>query len=154
MKSKNIKYITSIALCAACIFSTSVSAISYNTLIFSPSASCTADTNSSGTGIFSEENMKYLSEEEQKQLKEIQTLKDRGIKLSDDQIHQLQCIVTTVVRSKLGDEKFKDFNVLMEKKNNNQDLTLEEKQRLKEYKKTLHNCEDCSNNEVFKQFFR
>lgn len=154
MRSNNIKYITSLTLAAVCIFPTCASALSYNNFISSPSISCTADINSSGTGIFSEENMQYLSEEEKKQLKEIQTLKDKGIKLSDAQVQQLQCIVTTVVRSKLGDEKFKDFNVLMEKKNNNVDLTLEEKERLKEYKKTLHNCEDCSNNEVFKQFFR
>lgn len=151
MKNKNLKYILALILACGCFFKTSINVLADNNIAY---LTFSNKSTSNGTGIFSEENLQYLSEEEQKQLKEIQKLKDKGIKLSDDQLQQLQCIVTTVVRAKLGDEKFKDFNILMEKKNNKTTLTNEEHQRLKEYKKTLHNCEDCSNNEVFKQFFR
>ena len=152
MKSKNSKYVLALILACGCIFKTSINVLADNNIPYLTVFN--NESTSKGTGIFSDENLQYLSEEEQKQLIEIQSLKDKGIKLSDDQIHQLQCIVTTVVRAKLGDEKFKDFNILMEKKNNKTALTDEEHQRLREYKKTLHNCEDCSNNEVFKQFFR
>ena len=152
-----MKKICALVFISACICGTSAYTLSNNdkfSNIDNNTVMCNTNTNSQGTGIFAKENLKYLSEKEQEQLKEIQALKDKGIKLSDEQISQLQCIVTTVVRGKLGDEKYKDFSSLMEKKKNDEKLSEEESHRLKEYKKTLHNCEDCSNSEVFKQFFR
>lgn len=106
-------------------------------------------------GIFNEQNLKYLSPEQKKQLKEIKECKDSGKKLSEDQEKALHSIVDCIIKGKLGEEKYKDFKSLMEKKKNGSELTEAENKKLKEYRKTIHGSKECSTtNEVLKQFLR
>ena len=106
-----------------------------------------------GFNLFNEENLKYLSSDQKKELLELKKYKDKGEKLSDDQEKTLHSIVDSIIKGKLGDENYKDFNSLMEKKKSNVTLTAEEDKKLKEYKDIIDGSK-LSTKEIFKQFLR
>lgn len=113
------------------------------------------DDHKHGDGIFSEENLKYLSTEQKKQLKELKECIDSGKKLSEEQEKILHSLIDCIIKGKLGEEKYKDFKCLMEKKKSGSELTEAESKKLKEYKKIIHGSKDCSRtNEILKQFLR
>ena len=155
MKKNYIKHILSFLLTIGCLISIpkDVSAsTSYN--LNSSNRTFYLSNKDRGSGIFNEENQKYLSSNQKKQLKEIQNCKDTGKKLTEEQEKNLNSIVDSVIKGKLGEEKYKNFKTLAEKKRSGTKLTEEEIKNFREYKKILHGCEDCSNRVIFKQFFR
>lgn len=155
MKKQSLKYIAASLTILSCISAIPRKAIAATISDMQTNKQTFYITNrNKGTGIFNEENLKYLSSEQQRQLKEIQNCKDTGKKLSDEQQKNLNSLVDCVIKGKLGNEKYKDFKALMEKKNNDKKLTEDESKRLKEYKKLMHDCDDCSNDETLKQFLR
>lgn len=106
-------------------------------------------------GIFNEENLKYLSSDQKKQLKELKACRDSGKKLSEEQEKTLHSLVDCIIKGKLGEEKYKDFKCLMEKKRSGTELTEAEHKKLKEYRKMIHGSKECSTtNEILKQFLR
>ena len=108
-----------------------------------------------GSWIFDKDNLNYLSKKQKKELAEIKKLKDSGTELSEEQKEQLANIKETVLKKKLGDEKYKDFKALIEKKHCKKELTEEEKAKLKEYKDIIRSSKDDSNNRAtFKDFLR
>jgi len=106
-----------------------------------------------GFNLFNEENFKYLSSNQKKELLELKKYKDNGEKLSDDQEKTLHLIMDCIIKGKLGDENYKDFKYLMEKKKSNDKLTAEEDKKLKEYKDILDGSK-LSTKEILNQFFR
>ena len=103
--------------------------------------------------LFNEENFKYLSSDQKKELRELKKCKDKGEKLSDDQKKTLHSIIDCIIKGKLGDEDYKDFKYLMEKKKSNEKLTTEEETKLKEYKDII-NGSKLSTKEILNQFLR
>lgn len=107
-----------------------------------------------GNWIFNENNLNYLSKKQKKELKEIKQLKDNGKELSDEQKNQLANIKETVLKKKLGDEKFNDFKALIEKKHSKEELSEEEQAKLKEYKDIIKSSKGSNNRATFKDFLR
>lgn len=106
-----------------------------------------------GFNLFNEENFKYLSSDQKKELLELKKYKDKGEKLSDDQEKNLHSIIDCIIKGKLGDENYKDFKYLMEKKKSNEKLTAEEDKKLKEYKDIIDGSK-LSTKEILNQFLR
>ncbi|MCE5221624.1 MAG: hypothetical protein LLF98_10280 [Clostridium sp.] len=106
-----------------------------------------------GFDLFNKENFKYLSSDQKKELLELKKCKDKGEKLSEDQQKTLHSIRDCIVKGKLGDENYKDFKSLMEKKRSNEKLTTEEETKLKEYKDIIDGSK-LSTKEIFNEFFR
>ena len=106
-----------------------------------------------GFNLFNEENYKYLSSDQKKELLELKKYKDKGEKLSDDQEKTLHSIVDSIIKGKLGDENYKNFKSLMEKKKSNEKLTVEEDKKLKEYKDIIDGSK-LSTKEILNQFLR
>lgn len=104
--------------------------------------------------IFDDDNQKYLSKDQKKKLEEIKKTKEKCGTLSDEQKKDLNEIREIIIKNKLGDEKYKDFKCLIEKKKSNNKLTSEEEKKLKEYKKILKLDDDCDNHTTFKEFLR
>ncbi|AOR24361.1 hypothetical protein [Clostridium taeniosporum] len=107
-----------------------------------------------GSWIFDKDNLNYLSKKQKKQLEEIKKLKDNCKELSEEQKQQLIDIKETVLKKKLGDEKYKDFKALIEKKHCKKELTEDEKAKLKEYKDIIRSSKKDSNRATFKDFLR
>lgn len=103
--------------------------------------------------LFSEENFKYLSSDQKKELQELKKYKENGEKLSDDQKKTLHSIIDCIIEGKLGDENYKDFKYLIEKKKSNENLTTEEDKKLKEYKDIIDGSK-LSTKEILNQFLR
>ena len=106
-----------------------------------------------GFNLFNEENFKYLSSDQKKELLELKKCKDKGEKLSDDQEKTLHSIIDCIIKGKLGDENYKDFKYLMEKKKSNEKLTTEEDKKLKDYKDIIDGSK-LSTKEILNQFLR
>lgn len=106
-----------------------------------------------GFNIFNEENLKYLSFDQKKELLEIKKYKDKGEKLSDDQEKTLHSIIDCIIKGKLGDEDYADFKKLIEKKKSNEKLTAEEDKKLKNYKDIIDGSK-LSTKEILNQFLR
>jgi len=106
-----------------------------------------------GFNLFNEANFKYLSSDQKNELLELKKCKDKGEKLSDDQEKTLRSIIDCIIKGKLGDEKYKDFKYLMEKKKSNEKLTTEEDKKLKDYKDIIDGSK-LSAKEIFRQFVR
>ena len=106
-----------------------------------------------GFNLFNEENLKYLSSDQKKELLELKKYKDKGEKLSDDQEKTLHSIIDCIIKGKLGDESYESFRKLMEKKKSNEKLTAEEDKELKEYKDIIDGSK-LSTKEILKQFLR
>ncbi len=84
--------------------------------------------------IFNKENEKYLTKDQCKQWKEIKSCNDKGEKLTAEQEEFLNTVMDCIIKGKLGDKNYKEFKELTTKKQNKENLTNEEKKKLKEYK--------------------
>lgn len=110
--------------------------------------------NDKGSDIFTEENCKYLSDDQKKTLNECKQCKEKGTPLTEDQKKSLTIIIDCIFKGKLGDEKFKDFKNLIEKKQKGTKLTDEEEKKLKEYKNIIENKDKATAADILKQFLR
>ncbi len=104
--------------------------------------------------IFTEENCKYLSSDQKKQLDECKKCTEKGDKLTEAQQKALHEMVDCIIKGKLGDTKYKDFISLMEKKNKGTKLTEDEEKKLKEYMNTIEGKDKPTSAEIIKQFLR
>jgi len=106
-----------------------------------------------GFNLFSEENSKYLSSDQKKDLSKIKKCKDSGETLSKEQDETLQSIIDSIIKGKLGDKDYIEFKVLMEKKKSNEKLTEKEDKKLKEYRSIIDGSK-LSSKEILNQFLR
>jgi hypothetical protein len=106
-----------------------------------------------GFKLFSEDNLKYLSSDQKKELEEIKKCKDNGDTLSKEQEETLQSIIDCIIKGKLGDKNYEEFKILTQKKKSNEKLTDEETTKLKEYRSIIHGCK-LSTKEILNQFLR
>ena len=104
--------------------------------------------------IFTDENCKYLSSDQKKTLTECKQCKEKGTPLSEEQKKSLTIMIDCIIKGKLGDEKYKDFKCLIEKKGKGTKLTEEEEKKLKEYKNMIEGKDKTSAADIFKQFLR
>jgi len=104
--------------------------------------------------LFTDKNCKYLSSEQKKQLDECKKCIEKGDKLTDAQKQALHEMVDCIIKGKLGEEKYKDFNSLMDKKNKGTKLTEDEEKKLKEYINTIEGKDKPTSAEIIKQFLR
>ena len=104
--------------------------------------------------LFTDENCKYLSSDQKKQLDECKKCTEKGEKLTDAQKKALHEMVDCIIKGKLGDEKYKDFTSLMDKKNNGNKLTENEENKLKEYMNKIESKDKPTSAEIIKQFLR
>lgn len=106
-----------------------------------------------GFNLFNRENFKYLSSDQKKELLELKNYKDKGEKLSDDQEKTLHSIMDCIIKGKLGDEDYRNFNYLIEKRKSNEKLTADEYTKLQEYKDIIDGSK-LSTKEILNQFLR
>jgi hypothetical protein len=106
-----------------------------------------------GFNVFSEENYKYISPEQKKELLELKKCKDKGDNLSEDQQKALHSIIDCIIKGKLGDKNYADFKCLIEKKQSNGQLSEEENKRLKDYTDIIDGSK-LSSRDIFNQFLR
>jgi len=106
-----------------------------------------------GFNIFSEENSKYLSSDQKKDLLTIKKYKANGETLSKEQDEKLQLIIDCVIKGKLGDNDYIEFKGLMEKKKSNEKLTEKEDKKLKDYRDIIDGNK-LSTKEILSQFLR
>lgn len=66
--------------------------------------------------MFGEENYKYLSAEQKKELLELKKCKNKGQDLSEEQQKTLHSLIDSIIKGKLGDKDYVDFKSLVEKK--------------------------------------
>jgi ATP-dependent RNA circularization protein (DNA/RNA ligase family) len=161
MNKKIIKYISTSLVMINCFLSIpkiTVADVLSDSNDLESSASYT-DNNSNekdkhkGFDVFSEENHKYLSSEQKKDLLKIKQCKEKGDELSQEQQKAFHTIIETIVKGKLGEKNYEDYKCLIEKKKANQPLTEEEDKNLKEYRAII-NGSKLSNKEILKQFLR
>lgn len=107
-----------------------------------------------GLEIFTDENCKYLSSDQKKTLTECKQCKEKGTPLSEEQKKALNAMIDCIIKGKLGDEKYKDFKCLIEKKGKGTKLTEEEENKLKEYKNIVEGKDKTSAADILKQFLR
>ena len=106
-----------------------------------------------GFNLFSDENSKYLSSDQKKDLLKIKKCKDNGDTLSKEQAETLQSIIDCIIKGKLGDKNYEEFKVLMKKKKSNETLTEKEDKQLKEYRAIIDGSK-LSTKEILNQFLR
>ncbi|HEX9026747.1 MAG TPA: hypothetical protein VF839_09845 [Clostridium sp.] len=106
-----------------------------------------------GFNVFSEENLKYLSSDQKRDLVELRKCKDRNQDLSPEQDKTLHSLIDCIIKAKLGNEKYEDFKCLMEKKKSNEKLTSAEHKKLKEYKDII-DASKPSTKDILNQFLR
>lgn len=109
--------------------------------------------NLKGFSLFDEENYRYLSSEQKKDLLKFKKYKEDGEKLSPDQEQTLKSIIDCIIKGKLGNSDYKEYKTLIEKKKSNTKLTEKEELKLKEYKEII-NGEKLSTKEILNQFLR
>lgn len=107
-----------------------------------------------GLEIFTDENCKYLSSDQKKTLTECKQCKEKGTPLTEEQKKALNAMIDCIFKGKLGDEKYKDFKCLIEKKGKGTKLTEEEEKKLKEYKNIIEGKDKTSAADILKQFLR
>lgn len=106
-----------------------------------------------GFNVFGKENLRYLTSDEKNQLLELKKCRDDGAKFSKEQEEKLHLLANSIFKGKLGDEKYKDFKCLMEKKRTNQTLTDEENNKLKEYRSIINSSKPTTK-DILNQFLR
>lgn len=106
-----------------------------------------------GFSLFNEENYRYLSSDQKKDLLKLKKCKENGEKLSPEQEQTLNSIINCIIKGKLGDRDYKDYKCLIEKKKSNVQLTEKEEIKLKEYKDIIHGYK-LSSKEILNQFLR
>lgn len=109
--------------------------------------------NLKGFSLFDEENYRYLSSEQKKDLLKFKKYKEDGEKLSPDQEQTLKSIIDCIIKGKLGNSDYKEYKTLIEKKKSDTQLTEKEELKLKEYKEII-NGEKLSTKEILNQFLR
>lgn len=82
--------------------------------------------------IFSEENKKYLSKDQCTKLEEVKKCREKGDKLTKEQEDFLRNVVDCIIKGKLGDKNYKEYQDLMKKKDSGAKLSDAENKRLKE----------------------
>lgn len=107
-----------------------------------------------GLDIFTEENCKYLSADQKKILTECKQCKEKGTDLTEEQKKSLGIMIECIFKGKLGDEKYKDFKSLIEKRGKGTKLTDEEEKKLKEYKAIIEGKDKTTAADILKQFLR
>ena len=80
-------------------------------------------------------NEEYLSETQKEKLNLLREKVNNGISLSITECKELKIMKSEVIQKKLGEEKFKELEKLINKREENVDLTLPERQRLYELNK-------------------
>lgn len=106
-----------------------------------------------GFNLFNEENYRYLSSDQKKDLLKLKKYKENGEKLSPEQEQTLNSIINCIIKGKLGDRDYTDYKCLIEKKKSNVQLTEKEEIKLKEYKDIIHGHK-LSSKEILNQFLR
>jgi hypothetical protein len=106
-----------------------------------------------GFNVFGEENYKYLSAEQKKELLELKKCKDKGENLSEEQQKTMHSLINCIIQGKLGDKKYEDFRCLIEKKRSSENLTEEEAKRLQEYSDIIDGNK-LTAKDIFNQFLR
>lgn len=106
-----------------------------------------------GFSLFSEENYKYLSSDQKRDLLILKKCKESGEKLSAQQQQNLNSIADCIIKGKLGNTDYEEFKCLIEKKKSKDELTEKEEKKLKEYKEIITGHK-LSTREILNQFFR
>ena len=106
-----------------------------------------------GFSLFNEENYRYLSSEQKKDLLKLKKCKENGEKLSPEQEQTLKSIIDCIIKGKLGNKDFEEYKCLIEKKKSKVQLTEKEKMKLKEYKDIINGYK-LSTKEILNQFLR
>lgn len=75
-------------------------------------------------------NENYLNEEQKNKLNYLKNKVKEGSILTGLENNELKAMKVEVIKIKLGDEKFKELQKLIEKREGSLDLTLEERERL------------------------
>ena len=157
MNTKAIKYITTFLLAINCLTflpkPTVASAASYSLGGLKISTYYAHKDKSNGFNVFGEENYKYLSAKQKKELLELKKCKDKGQDLSEEQQKTLHSLIDSIIKGKLGDKDYVDFKSLVEKKRSNENLTDEENERLKDYTDII-NGNKLSTKDILSQFLR
>jgi|GEM_PF-3489106 hypothetical protein len=109
--------------------------------------------NLKGFSLFDEENYRYLSSEQKKDLLKFKKCKEDGEKLSPDQEQTLKSIIDCIIKGKLGNSDYKEYKTLIEKKKSNTQLTEKEELQLKEYRDIINGYK-LSTKEILNQFLR
>ena len=109
--------------------------------------------NLKGFSLFSEENYKYLSSDQKRDLLKLKKCKESGEQLSSEQKQTLNSIADCIIKGKLGNKDYENFKCLIEKKKVNVQLTEKEEKKLKEYKDII-NGHKLSTREILNQFLR
>lgn len=106
-----------------------------------------------GFSLFSEENYKYLSSDQKKDLINYKKCKESGENLSPKQQENLNSIADCIIKGKLGNKDYEEFKCLIEKKKSKEQLTDKEETKLKEYKDIITGHK-LSTREILNQFLR
>ncbi len=106
-----------------------------------------------GFSLFSEENYKYLSSDQKKDLINFKKCKESGEKLSPKQQENLNSIADCIIKGKLGNTDYEEFKCLIDKKKSKEELTEKEEKKLKEYKEIITGHK-LSTREILSQFLR
>lgn len=106
-----------------------------------------------GFSLFNEENYKYLSSNQKKDLIKLKKHKESGEKLSPEQEKTLNTIIDCIIKGKLGNKDYEEFKGLLEKKKSNEKLTEKEDKKLKEYKNIINGYK-LSSREILGQILR
>lgn len=84
-------------------------------------------------------NESYLNEVQNQKVKALKEKIKNGETLTITEKNDLKLIKSEVIKVKLGEEKFKELEKLIEKRESNEELTLPERQRLYELNKEARN---------------
>lgn len=106
-----------------------------------------------GYSLFNEENYKYLSSDQKKELLNLKKCKESGENLSPQQQQNLNSIADCIIKGKLGNKDYEEFKCLIEKKKSKEQLTDKEETKLKEYKDIITGHK-LSTREILNQFLR
>lgn len=106
-----------------------------------------------GFSLFSEENYRYLSSEQKRELIKLKKCKENGETLLPEQEQTLNSIIDCIIKGKLGNKDYEEFKCLIEKKNSKDQLTAKEEIKLKEYKDIINGYK-LSSKEILNQFLR
>lgn len=106
-----------------------------------------------GIDIFSNKNLKYLSDDQKRQLQELKKYKEKDEKLSKQQVDSLHSILESIIKGRLGPENYEHYVSLNEKVLSKENLTNEESDKLKEYREIIDGSK-LSTKDILNQFLR
>lgn len=160
MNNKIIKFLISSFLVLNCLIALSSPVIANSILNYKTDLELSVfysqkdkDEKNKILNIFSEENYKYLSSNQKKQLLELKKCRDNGTAFSEEQQKTLHTLLDTIIKGRLGNDDYEDFKTLIQKKKSNQSLTEEENERLKEYRDIINGSKP-NTQDILNQFLR